>query len=518
MLNYWWVTRPKRKLNSVPEVLAEVVEVSLNKQWQGERKTHITLEESLEAKGLKRPGTRRDQGGGGGRTYTAWLKSLGLVFMEESTRQLKLTLAGEAIMAGESPVKVLKSQVLKYQFPSAFSVSRGVNVNRRFKVHPFRFLLMLMQDSRIGYLTTEEIGKIVIEEGEDEKCVEPVIKHILEFRDVGDGCLASDFFVRYGSNRKEHNAKNPFQYLTDIANTMMNWLEYTQLVVRGEGKISISPDKEKEVREYLNVSEIFIERPEQQEYFQRKYGLDSKHQKDTRNLTESQTVTANIIANNQIRKWYLGLAASYPITGITSNTISYVSDNTGLAEQYVEDVLHKEYPHGSIGAFLSNYYEMAFKGRDEATEFEKATAILFHEVFGFETTHVGPIGLTPDVLLNANEYQAIIDNKAYSSYTISNDHRNRMIHNYIEDIDHYGKQGKPLAFFTYIAGGFGKNINNQIESIYKDTGVCGSAVSVANIILMVEVANNNKLDFNSIRKIFSVNRQLLQKDVTGKQY
>jgi len=39
-----------------------------------------------------------------------------------------LTLAGEAILNGDSPVEVLKNQVLKYQFPSAFSVGRGVNV------------------------------------------------------------------------------------------------------------------------------------------------------------------------------------------------------------------------------------------------------------------------------------------------------------------------------------------------------------------------------------------------------
>ena len=46
-------------------------------------------------------------------------------------------------MSGESPVEILKNQVLKYQFPSAFSVSRNVQVNNRFKIRPFRFLLKL---------------------------------------------------------------------------------------------------------------------------------------------------------------------------------------------------------------------------------------------------------------------------------------------------------------------------------------------------------------------------------------
>ena len=48
MINFWWVTRPKRKLNSIPEVLATFAEISLNQEWQGQRDTHLTLEEALE--------------------------------------------------------------------------------------------------------------------------------------------------------------------------------------------------------------------------------------------------------------------------------------------------------------------------------------------------------------------------------------------------------------------------------------------------------------------------------------
>ena len=135
MINYWWVTRPKRKLNSIPEVLSTFAELSLNQQWEGQRNSHLSLEEALEEAGLKRQGERRDQGGGGARTYKAWLVSLGLIFTQESTKQIKLTLAGEAIMNGDSPVDVLKRQVLKYQFPSSFSMGRGVDVSPRFKIH-----------------------------------------------------------------------------------------------------------------------------------------------------------------------------------------------------------------------------------------------------------------------------------------------------------------------------------------------------------------------------------------------
>ena len=168
MLNYWWVTRPKRKLNSIPDVLATFAELSLDQEWQGQRESHLSFEDSLEQAGLKRKGERRDQTGGGARTYKAWVASLGLIFTQESTGKIKLTLAGEAIMSGDSPVEVLKNQILKYQFPSSFSLSRGVQVAPRFKIRPFRFLLKLLSDSDIEYLTEEEIAKIIVTKAENE--------------------------------------------------------------------------------------------------------------------------------------------------------------------------------------------------------------------------------------------------------------------------------------------------------------------------------------------------------------
>ena len=43
----------------------------------------------------------------------------------------------------------------------------------------------------------------------------------------------------------------------------------------------------------------------------------------------------------------------------------------------------------------------------------------------------------------------------------------------------------PLSFFSYIAGGFGKNIDSQIQAISSETGVLGSAITVSNMIEMI---------------------------------
>ncbi|MDR0867361.1 MAG: restriction endonuclease [Planctomycetota bacterium] len=517
MINNWWVTRPKRKLNLIPETLAAIADVSLNQEWQRQRGVHLDFEAALEASQIKRVGERRDQRGGGGRTYVAWLASLGLLFRQESNGKLRLTLAGEAIMAGEPPVAVLKHQILRYQFPSSYSLSQGVKVSERFKIRPFRFLLRLLSDSRIEHLTKAEIGKVVIVESENEteRCYKHVVERILAYRQDGDAVLDKDFVWKYPSSKGVNESK-PFDNPLDVANTIQNWIEFTQLALRDEdGKLRIIPEKAEEVAAILADNAPLIDQPDRHEYFQRKYGVDPKHQKDTRSLDKTQTITDRMITEHKVRQAFIGEALRAPVAKITAALVDRIAELTGIKAANVEQTLRKFYPHGAIGSFMTEYYEMAFRGRDNAVDFEKATAELFSGVFGFETRHVGPIGLTPDVLLLSDEsgYCGIIDNKAYSKYTISNDHRNRMITNYIGGLRNYYDGAFPLSFFAYIAGGFGANIDAQIADISRETSVHGSAVSVHNVIRLVERHGETAYSHAALRDLFSVDRQVLLGDI-----
>jgi hypothetical protein len=480
---------------------------------------HVDYAYEFEKAGIKRVGTRRDQTGGGGRTYLAWASSLGLVFMQSENNKLRLTLAGEAIMAGEPPVAVLKHQILRYQFPSSYSLSRGVQVNERFKIRPFRFLLRLLSDSRIEYLTQDEIGKVVIIEAENEtdRCYKHVVERVLAYRQYGDSSLDADFARKYPSS-KGINEGNPYGNLLDVANTIQIWLEYTQLAKRDEErKLRIIFEKADEVAKILSDSPPFIDRPESHEYFQRKYGVDPKRKKDTRNLNETETVTAKMLAEHKIKQAFISESLKHPISKITADLIDKIAENIGEGVKFVEETLIRLYPHGAVGSFMTEYVEMAFRGRDNATEFELATVELFKSVFGFEARHVGPMGLTPDVLILSDEsgYCGIIDNKAYSKYSISNDHRNRMITNYIGGLTTYYDGNLPLSFFSYIAGGFGTNIDSQIVDIANATSVHGSAVSVYNIIALAENHASNPFPHNRLREIFSVDRQVLLSDISG---
>ena len=53
-----------------------------------------------------------------------------------------------------------------------------------------------------------------------------------------------------------------------------------------------------------------------------------------------------------------------------------ITELTGIDSKLVEDTLLRWYPHGAIGSFMTEYQEMAFKGREDATDFEKAKPLI----------------------------------------------------------------------------------------------------------------------------------------------
>lgn len=503
--DYWWVTRPKRKLNSIPEELAAFCSTALGKKWTRNRDSHIAFEEELENAGTKRVGERRDASGSGGRTHASMLYSLGLWF--EKDNAVFLTLAGEAVMAGKPPVPILKKQVLRFQYPSAYSST--VKVAPRFRIRPFLFLLKLLADNRIGTLHQEEIALIVAIEADNEssKCYEHIVEQILRFRSYGDSIFEDGYLAEHGAS---------YDNLMDVANTMMNWLDYTQLVYREKKIIGIDETKREEVYSIINDFPPLIQYSGDNMVYQRKYGVDPWHNKDTRNLLDTKTVSSKMIDKNRILRAFFSYSSLKPVSRIDAHIVGHICEITGADEKYTESVLIETYPHGAIGGYLSNYRNMAFQGREEAIDFEKATTNLFQDVLGYKAIHLGQTGAksAPDVLLISDEdgYQAIIDNKAYSRYSISGDHHNRMVHNYIAGISNYSSSNYPIGFFTYISGGFAPNIDSQIRSEVLESGIPGSGITVANLILLIEQHMENAFSHKELRDLFGIGRQVLLSD------
>lgn len=516
MINNWHVPRNKRKLYPVVDILSLFTLQNLGNVWQHDRNRHLNFEEELERYGLKREGTRRDQRGGGARTYESWLYNLGLIFIDTKDKVIRTTLAGEALLSGEPPVPIITNQLMKLQYPSPYSTRKRVDIHYRFQVRPFRFLLKLLADERIETLSKEEIARFVITEGENEstRCFEHVISRILSFRQFGDSILGNHFDQLYSSGTNgTKSRKSALSYLEDIANTLINYLEYTQLISRGDkGIIYIPREREEQVEQILSddtdLRSFNPNHPFGIEIFQRNFGLTPGRNRDNRNFG-GQTVTDDMYRIKRIRSDFLHLAGLKPIGNLTAVLVREIAESTGYSVNQVEEALESFRPD-TLSAFEANYLNMAVSGRELAAEFEIATKDIFTQL-GFRAQHVGNNALYPDVYVESPaDYSGIIDTKAYRSYSISNDHKNRMVKNYIptyqEQIDH-------LSFFMYVADGFGKNINHQINGIKDESQVNGSVITARNLLRLLQKHITRPVDHKRLQQMLMCNSKIELKDI-----
>lgn len=504
--SHWFVSRQKRQLTTILQALVAYSDVCVGKVWNPE--LQLEFEDVLGGREITEHGSlrarRAGQGGGGTRTLFKQMKDLGLVFLEDENKKCRLTIIGEELVKGNiSFVEAMRLQLKRYQYPSAAVWSGSGSVDHSFKVHPFQFMFRLLRDPRLeNILSMEEMYGIVIHRAvsDSDEVFEDVVTRIIRYRqNILDG-FTSDTNTKTYSN---------------IANTFFNYISLTQFVDRGWKTISVRPGKEDLVDVFIEETPSFIPNPELTENYLRKYGR-GRIAMDRRNFNRENTLSQREMNEARIRREYVLLALKTPITGITAEVIETVSNNTGVDERTVERFLIQNYPHGNIDDFFLSYRELAHMGSSGARDFETATCEVFKKVFHMRAEHVGPIGNTPDVFVESEEagYCGIIDNKAYhNGYSISGPHKRVMEDVYIPNYKRYGQTELPLAFFSYIAGSFGTNINSQLSTIILDTGVRGSAMPIDIFIDFAQDYAEKGYNHNQIRDIFSVNKEVQLSDL-----
>lgn len=136
---------------------------------------------------------------------------------------------------------------------------------------------------------------------------------------------------------------------------------------------------------------------------------------------------------------------------------------------------------------------------------------------GFDANHVGPKPKHPDVYVSSPQnFAGIIDNKAYAIYSISNDHKNRMLNNYIPT---FRKEPVPLKFLMYIAGGLMPNISLQIKDICNQASttssnvIGGSAIRATDVIRLLKKFQKNPIDHNKLFKLFTKGHIISNKEI-----
>lgn len=513
MINNWMIPRAKRKLTSVVYALSAFSYLTTGTSWKNEHEKQLQFETILERLNLKAVGQRRDQRAGGARTYETWFNLLGLIYTEQKSGVSRLTLAGEEIIKGVAPVPIITKQLMTMQYPSPYSLRSGVRLHTRFKIRPFRFLLRLLASPELGWLSEDEIARFVITEGENESptCFRHVVSTILEYR-AGRYDLPTNFPELYPSSKRPYvtSPDQTLRRLKDNANTFINYLEYTQMIRRSDSQIALNPDKADEIHAILeDGTKLSTIDPKNEEQFQRHFGLPPGKLKDTRRFGQGELATKQVLEDTMIRTQFLYLSGTKPITVLTPEIVREIAEKTGLSEERVDKALER-LQVDTLGVFEASFVDMAFAGTESATEFEKATVEVFQEL-GYDAVHVGPKPLHPDVAVTSPMgYTGIIDNKAYRAYSINNDHRNRMVYNYIPT---YQKSGH-LAFFSYVAGGFGNAIDAQILKIAEETDVHGSAITAKDLITLLRAHRASPIPQEELKSLFQANRRINWRDIS----
>lgn len=519
-MNTWMIPKNKRTLSHIPGTLAAFAAVNEGRCWMGNRDLQSTFEKMLERSGLKGGGNQYDPNSGGARTYEAQLDALGLIFWkeEENKKHLYFTLAGEAILNGENPTVILQHQLMKYQYPSPYSIRSNVNISSDFQIRPFQFVMRLLIDEDIRYLDREEFGLILLPYAKKDSDFEKIKKMILNFRNAGCKFTFPETFMEDTSSTRtmNHTKEERVKYLIDKANIFVNYLDSCQFIIRPEsGRISADPDAVKTVEEYIRKNKPLISDPENSVRFQRIFGVDPKHTKDTRLLDSSRAVSAEIIYERSVMSKFFDIASQEICTEITAEVIQKVSNQAGVPLSVTARILEKRDPDG-LNYFEENYIAMSSKGREEAIDFEKATAELFERMLGYKAKHVGQVkpkgrgGGNPDVIVisEAENYCGILDAKAYISYGLTNDHEHRMEYDYIPNVGEHS-EGTELKFFAYISGNFASNFPSGIrkfaESVSQKRGkeLHGCGITARNLIRLCQRVKAKQIPHDVLGELFS---------------
>ena len=397
----------------------------------------------------------------------------------------------------------IRLQLQRYQYPSATSWQGSGSVSHEFRVHPFQFMLRLLRDQRLeGKLTQDEMRYIVIHHAtsDSQSCLDGIVSSILKYR---------------SDKQLPDHVEDEKKTYDNIANTFFNYITLTQYVDRGVGMLLVRQGAEEKIDAFIENQPKFIPHPEDSEIYQRAFGRGNQA-KDLRDFSKNYSKTQQELIEALIRRAYVQLALSRPISSITHELVVTISDETGVDQKKVKTFLIENYSRGNVDDFFVNYRELAHLGHAGAKDFEIATCEIFKDIFKMKVKHVGPIGNTLDVYVESQEegYCGIIDNKAYDNgYSISGDHERVMKDVYIPNIHVYGESDYPLAFFSYISGSFGANINSQLKKLHDETGVDGSAMPVDLLIDFAEDYQKKGYTHKDIRRVFSVNREVMLSDI-----
>lgn len=476
----WMLSRPKRRID--PWTIFRVLSIFSTAKGLHTQEGQDALKEELERQHLKRDHGAYHPKSGGMRTYEAQLRSLGLLYRREKQREL--TVAGKALLQGTAtPLDILRTQLLRFQYPSTYGLGQNVWMSPLVKVKPFLFILDFLHDREIDSLSEEELAVLVIY-GHSHSSFELCKKKILQIRSGSslNGIVDSPNDV-YTVKMKDAPLANRLKEARENANVAKNYLLAAAFIsIDSSGacdRIRMNPRAEGIYLEEASSRSEFIPFPENEVNFQRAFGRWD-HQKDTA-ATSVPKADKKSQKDAFVLFRFLDLCESAPMRDIPE-AFFVAMEGWNIDRKDVlratQSVRRKAYDY-----FEARFITLSIGGAPAATEFEKAVTKLINERLSLKAFHTGQrrvknkTGGFADVAGNIDKKSSfIVDAKAAPMYGLPvNDHRAMV--DYVESYSEIQEiSSTTLEFSFYVAGGFKQAILNELRALTEKCGVPCSAI------------------------------------------
>lgn len=515
-----------RNIRSIPpwkmaQILSLLIQQAGSREWRSQDIQNDFCK-ALEKAGLKRPGTQYDPQSGGPRTYLSQLRCLGLVF--DRNGELFPTIAGEDLVSGRTPLKIMQKLLLRHQYPSAYSSGQNVRINPRIRIKPFLFILQLLNEPGIVNLNQEELC-IPLMYGHNQDCIEICIEKIISLRkgkslyEVIDDPTKDLYLPRSSDSDMKARISN----IKNIGNTCKNYMKSCCLVseerVGDANRIFFNEDVRDSYESELSESERFIE-DLSEESFLRRYGAWNRS-KDNRSLTSAHQIYEKDAGRGIVIASFYEYCGHDFVSDMPDEFIERMSGDYGFSRAQVQDFIEPLLPR-ALDYFESTFIEASTGGRELAARFELGLVALFEKKLGFFAKHTGPlnrrgVGGFSDVFIASDRFGAcaIIDAKAAREYSLSSDDYAKMVSNYIPNyreltnmIEETRNKDVKLEFAAYTAGGFSGSIGGRLSEIKRETGVRCSAVRARDLLSLAKTG----ISKDSFWRVMSKGSLLSMKD------
>ena len=463
------------KLAQIAAVLRVEVE---GHEWSGDQKLQSTFTKALEQSGLKRAGTQYDPKSGGGRTYEAQLRALGLVYRTTS-KQLVFTKAGKHLADGEKPLPILRTMLLRLQYPSAYSLSRNVGIDPQIRVKPCVFVLQLLRSAKLdSYLTVDELC-VPICFGHSPAAVDYCVDRILRMRAE---CESFEATTSIEDEIVLPRSENVLKNVSDIANTLKNWMISGGLISSDVGDDGVVQLREHSsarelISDALKHVEEFVPNAGVEESFQRAFGAydglkDTAHRWTGIHVTKVRPDETMILAE------FFKLCGQELVGSVPESFVSYMDATYRFAPSRVREVI-QPYLARTLDYYESHFLRLAGGGVDTAIAFEDAITRLLAERLALQAEHTGqrkrPAGKAggyADILVRGPRGMiALIDAKASNAYNLPIDDMRAMQATYVSSFRELTGGVGSLASCLYVAGAFRGGVVPRFRQLQRDLGV-----------------------------------------------